>query len=59
MLKPVSNIAIGNNSGLMEAYRKDKDDSLEFWYVCCRPFLPRESVANQPAIATIRRRIIG
>jgi hypothetical protein len=32
MLKPVNQIAIGNNSGLMEASTKDKDDSLEFWY---------------------------
>jgi hypothetical protein len=32
MLKPVDQIAIGNNSGLMEASTKDKDDSLEFWY---------------------------
>jgi hypothetical protein len=32
MLKPVNQIAIGNNSGLMEASEKDKDDSLEFWY---------------------------
>ena len=32
MLKPVNQIAIGNNSGLMEASGKDKDDNLEFWY---------------------------
>jgi site-specific recombinase XerD len=32
MLKPVNQIAIGNNSGLMETSTKDKDDSLEFWY---------------------------
>ena len=32
MLKPVNQIAIGNNSGLMKASGKDKDDSLEFWY---------------------------
>ncbi len=31
MLKPVNQIAIGNNSGLMEAPGKDKDDTLEFW----------------------------
>jgi integrase len=32
MLKPVNQIAIGNNSGLVEAPGKDKDDSLGFWY---------------------------
>ena len=32
MLKPVNQIAIGNNSGLVEASKTDKDDSLEFWY---------------------------
>jgi integrase len=32
MLKPVNQIAIGNNSGLMKASGKDKDDRLEFWY---------------------------
>jgi hypothetical protein len=32
MLKPVNQIAIRNNSGLMETSTKDKDDSLEFWY---------------------------
>lgn len=31
MLKPVNQIAIGNNSGLMEASGKDKDDGLELW----------------------------
>jgi hypothetical protein len=30
MLKPVDQIATGNNSGLMEA--SGKTDSLEFWY---------------------------
>lgn len=29
MLKPVNQIAIGNNSDLMEASTKDKDDSLD------------------------------
>ena len=28
----MNQIAIGNNSGLMEASGKDKDDSPEFWY---------------------------
>ena len=32
MLKPVNQIAIRNNSGLVKASEKDKDDSLEFWY---------------------------
>jgi hypothetical protein len=32
MLKPVNQIAIGNNSGLVEASGSNKDDSLEFWY---------------------------
>jgi hypothetical protein len=28
----MNQIAIGNNSGLVKASGKDKDDSLEFWY---------------------------
>jgi integrase len=32
MLKPVNQIAIGNNSALVEASGKDRNDSLEFWY---------------------------
>jgi len=31
MLKPVDQIAIGNNFGIAKASGKDKDDTLEFW----------------------------
>ena len=32
MLRPVNQIAIGNNSGMMKVTGDDKDDSLEFWF---------------------------
>ena len=31
MLKPVDQIAIGNNFGLVKPSGKDKEDTLEFW----------------------------